>query len=55
MQELGRLHRAGALDLLSKVAQGHTRWSAVYGLRHAEMTLAVRRDYRRIHRFKLTA
>ncbi|WP_433334715.1 carcinine hydrolase/isopenicillin-N N-acyltransferase family protein [Spirillospora sp. CA-294931] len=51
----GRLDPAGAMDLLSKVAQHHTRWSAVYELRHGEMTLALARDYRRIHRFKLDA
>ncbi|KAB2343037.1 carcinine hydrolase/isopenicillin-N N-acyltransferase family protein [Actinomadura rudentiformis] len=51
----GRLDPAGAMDLLSKVAQRHTRWSAVYELRHGEMSLALGRDYRRIHRVKLAS
>ncbi|GAA2578983.1 carcinine hydrolase/isopenicillin-N N-acyltransferase family protein [Actinomadura fulvescens] len=51
----GSLDPAGAMDLLSEVAQGHTRWSAVYELRHGELSLALGRDYRKIRRYKLAA
>ncbi|MEU5881783.1 carcinine hydrolase/isopenicillin-N N-acyltransferase family protein [Spirillospora sp. NPDC047279] len=51
----GRLDPAGAMDLLAAVAQSHTRWSAVYELRHGTMGLALRRDYRRVHRFAMAA
>ncbi|WP_067478101.1 carcinine hydrolase/isopenicillin-N N-acyltransferase family protein [Actinomadura hibisca] len=43
----GRLDVDGAMDLLRKVEQAHTRWSAVYELRGGTVHLALDRDFRR--------
>lgn len=51
----GRLDPGGAMDLLAAVAQHHTRWSAVYELRHGGVHVSLIRDYSRRHDFRIPA
>ncbi|MEW2352229.1 carcinine hydrolase/isopenicillin-N N-acyltransferase family protein [Spirillospora sp. NPDC029432] len=44
----------GAMDLLAKVAQPHTRWSAVYELRHRTVHVVLDRDYGERRTFRLS-
>ena len=43
----------GAMDLLSRVVQGHTQWSVVYGLTTGEVHVATDKRFDRVHDFKL--
>jgi hypothetical protein len=43
-----------AMDLLDRVRQNHTQWSAVYGLRTGEIHLATAGNLDRVHEFDLT-
>jgi hypothetical protein len=44
---------AQAMKLLERVAQPHTRWSVVYGMRDGEVHLAMGRHYADVHTFHL--
>jgi hypothetical protein len=49
----GTISQAGAMDLLEAVKLDNTVWSIVYGLSTGQITLALGRDYNRIHAFSL--
>jgi predicted choloylglycine hydrolase len=49
----GALTADGALDLLESIAQPHTRWSVVYGLRSGDVRLVMGRQYGTVHDFRL--
>jgi hypothetical protein len=49
----GSLDPDQAMDLLSKVAQTHTRWSAVYELEHRIVHVTLDRQYAKRHTFRL--
>ncbi|GLZ06970.1 hypothetical protein Acsp03_44360 [Actinomadura sp. NBRC 104412] len=49
----GSLNPTQAMDLLSEVAQRHTRWSAVYELTQGTLHLTLDRDYSKRHTFHL--
>ncbi|HYU85928.1 MAG TPA: linear amide C-N hydrolase [Kribbellaceae bacterium] len=49
----GTLAARQAMDLLRAVAQGHTRWSVVYGLRSGEVHLVTGKRYDAVHDFRL--
>lgn len=49
----GQLTAAGALTLLSQVAQGETQWSVVYGLSTGTVTIAMHQQYEQAHTFTL--
>ncbi|MFI6818064.1 linear amide C-N hydrolase [Nonomuraea sp. NPDC050328] len=46
---------AGGLDLLSQVAQGHTRWSVVYDLAKLDARLVTAKRWERVHTFRLSS
>lgn len=52
-QARGLFSQADAMALLQDVSQPITMWSVVYRLTSGEVTVAVGRDYDRVHRFKL--
>ena len=43
-----------AMKMLEEVAQPHTRWSIIYGMKTGEIYLATSRRYDTIHRFQLS-
>jgi hypothetical protein len=49
----GLLSRGEAMTLLQDVSQPITMWSVVYGLTSGEVTVAMGRDYGRVHQFHL--
>jgi hypothetical protein len=49
----GQLDRAEAMRLLGSIAQPNTMWSVVYNLENGQIDLAMGRDYRRVHQFKV--
>ncbi len=42
-----------AMELLQDVSQQNTQWSIVYGMKDGEVSVAMGRDYDRIHSFRL--
>jgi Acyl-coenzyme A:6-aminopenicillanic acid acyl-transferase len=52
-QAKGALTADGALRLLESIAQPHTRWSVVYGLRSGDVRLVTGRRYGTVHDFRL--
>ncbi len=49
----GTLAAREAMNLLKAVAQGHTQWSVVYGLRSGEVRLVTDKRYDVVHDFRL--
>jgi hypothetical protein len=49
----GTLAAREAMNLLKAVAQGHTQWSVVYGLRTGEVHLVTDKRYAVVHDFRL--
>ncbi|WP_327356942.1 C45 family peptidase [Streptomyces sp. NBC_01304] len=49
----GALSTPGALQLLEDVAQQHTRWSVVYGLKTGKVSLVTGQHWRTVHEFEL--
>jgi hypothetical protein len=41
------------MDLLSRVSQGSTQWSVVYGMSDGGMSVVMGREYQSVHRFDL--
>lgn len=49
----GALPWRQAMDLLGRVAQGHTQWSVVYGLKTGEVHLSTDRRFGTVHELRL--
>jgi hypothetical protein len=49
----GRLAWTEAMQLLEQVAQQHTRWSVVYGLRSGDVRLVTAKRFSTVHDFRL--
>jgi hypothetical protein len=50
----GLIDSQSAMDLLSQVAQENTHWSVVYQMAHAEVSVAMNRDYTKIQTYRLS-
>ena len=53
-EENGMLDPQSAMDLLSEVAQNNTQWSVVYQMASGEVSVAMGKDYARIHTFRMS-
>src|SRR5512138_1620065 len=50
----GLIDSKSAMNLLSQVAQENTQWSVVYQMAHAEVSVAMDRDYTKTQTFRLS-